>query len=147
MVTSVINSHFHIYHWISQKNSIFHCLFDALFYRSDKLSWNCSSFYRIDKFKPLASWLWLYTQETMTILTSSSGLTNIFTFSLSQSCYCFFIGNLRRANIGINSKVRFHCVYFYFKLQLPNARNYCLACFVVCLNIKCRILFHQPLQR
>src|SRR3990167_9515430 len=91
---SIKNNRLHVNHWETGNNSIFHFFFNTLFNWRNIFSWNCSTFDFTLKFKAFTSTHWLNPKQTVSILSSASGLSNVFSFSFTSFLDSFFVSNL-----------------------------------------------------
>ncbi len=146
MITSVIQSCRHIDQWIPCQYTIFHGFLDTFANRCDELVGDCSSFDRVDKLKSFTSRFGFNFNHCMTILTSSSGLTDILTFSFSKFSNRFFVGNLWSTNICFYFEFTLHAIDQNFQMQLSHTPNNCLVRFGIGFNFKRRIFFRKTLQ-
>ena len=111
MVASVVNNNFHICHRESSQNTVLHFFSNSLFYCRNKLRRNCTTFNLALPFIPFTTSFRFNSQETMSVLSSTSGLTNVFSLSLSYLFDGFFVSDLRSTCFCVNSKFPFHPVH------------------------------------
>ncbi|EKD67685.1 MAG: hypothetical protein ACD_48C00265G0001 [uncultured bacterium] len=82
----------------------------------------------------------------MPVLSMTSGLFDIFSFSFGHARNRFFVCYLWRSDICFDFKFSFHTVNKNIQMQLSHTPNYGLVCFLIGFHLKRRIFFSKPLQ-
>src|SRR3990172_6071696 len=108
MVSTVKKLDFYVYHWKSRQYSVFKFFPNSLFNCRDKFGGNCPSFNFINKLKSLPAVFRLHSKETVTILTTPTSLSDVFTFTLTFHLNCFLVSHLGCACFCIDIKLSFH---------------------------------------
>ena len=128
MEGSIIQSYHHINHWISSQNSIFQSFFCSYRNRFDILLWNNTTFNFIKEFEAFSFFFLRFNLEpAMTVLSATSRLFDIFSFSLRFSFDCFAICNLRLTNICFDAEFPFHTINNNIKMKFAHSGDDCLS--------------------
>ena len=77
----------------------------------------------------------------MTILTTSTGLSDVLSFNFARLCKSFSVCNLRCTNISFYIELAKETVNDNFKMEFTHTCDNCLSCLCICMCLKCRILF------
>src|SRR4030042_4075220 len=120
MIRSIQKYGLDINNRISGNLAALHGIFYSHFNWFNELLWYGSPFCFILKFKPSAIFIWLKPDNYMTILSLSATLSDIFSFHLSTSGYCFPIRYLRFTNICTYAKLAQQPIYYNFKMKFPH---------------------------
>ena len=139
MVTSISQSNFAVDKWKTGNYTIFHGFFNTFFNWSNKFSWNRSTFNIIDPFITTTTRQRLNLDKTVTILSPTSRLFDIFSFTLGQFSDGFFVSHLWSSSRSRHIKFSFHTIDNNFQMQFSHTRNNSLSCFLIAFYSKSRI--------
>src|SRR5699024_10547429 len=108
---------------------------------ADVFSWYNPTDDFVVKFKTSTFIIWFKFNPNMTILPTSAGLTNEFTFNLSCFAECFTVCHLRVTNISFYFKLHFQSINDNIEMKLSHTGDDRLTGFFVCFGLESRILF------
>ena len=141
MIRSVVNRRLQVNQRETGDNAAIKRFSNAFLNGRDKfLRHNAASDF-IFKLKSLAALLRLNANPNMPVLSASTRLLNIFSFSLGFLTDCFFVSNLRTSDVSLNFKLALHAIHDNFKMKLAHAGNNRLQSFFVGLNAKSWVFF------
>src|SRR3990167_10421829 len=83
----------------------------------------------------------------MSVLASSSRLTNIFALCFRHLFDGLFVGDLGFANVGLYLKLALHAIYHDFEMKLSHTRDNRLPSLYIRSDLECRIFFREALER
>ena len=124
MIRAVIQLDLDVDQWITGDNTLVHSLATTLFNSRNKFAWNNTTFNCI--FERKATPLHLRRsklQVTMTILTTTTRLLDVLTFSLSLGTNSLTISNLRFTDSTLHLELTLHAINDDVEMQLTHARN------------------------
>ncbi len=90
--------------------------------------------------------IWFELNPDMTVLTTTTGLSDELAFAIGLCLNRFSIGNLRVPNRCFNLELAFHPIDDNLEVQFAHAGNNRLTCFRIGIGSEGRILFWQLLQ-
>src|SRR3989338_1670926 len=123
MIRSVVNRRLQVNQRETGDNAAIKRFSNAFLNGRDKfLRHNAASDF-IFKLKSLAALLRLNANPNMPVLSASTALLNIFSFSLGLFTNCFLVRDLRAHDISLNFKLALHAIHDNFKMKLANSRN------------------------
>src|SRR3989344_3700580 len=123
MIRTVVKRNLHIHNRESSENTLIQCFLNPLFNCSNKFFRNRSALDSINELKTSSPLFRFYTQPNMAILSTTSGLFDVFAFGLRFVGNSFFISNLWPANIYINPKFSLHAVNDNLQVQFTHSGN------------------------
>src|SRR5262245_55744098 len=110
MVRAVVQNDFHVLDFIPSKDAAFQGFLDPLFDRLDVFTRNGATDNRILKNEAVAGTARFDGDANVTVLASATGLPDVFTFGIGLHADCFFVGNLRLADVGADIELAHHSI-------------------------------------
>ncbi len=141
MKRSIVDRSLDIHYRISGEYTGLCRLFNTLIDRLNKFLWNDTSLDFIKKFIALADFIRLETDPTMTILTTSTGLANIFPFRFGQNTDGLTIGHLWSPHIHFHFELTLHTIDNDVEMQFAHSRKNGLGRFFVCMHPESWVFF------
>src|SRR5262249_46384924 len=119
----------------------------ALLHRRDELARHIAAFHRVDELVSLAGGLRLHPQPDVAILAPPSRLLDELALDLDRLLYRLAVGNLRLADVGVDTKLALHAIDDDLEVQLAHARDDRLPRLVVGAHAKTRVFLGQAVER
>ena len=145
MISTIIDSNFNISSRITGNNTFLKSLFDTFFNGGNKVGWNGSAFDSVDEFITFTSFFWFNMNFTVTILTVTARLMNVFTFTIGWSRNSFTIGNLRSTGFNVYIEFSFLTIDNDFQIKFTHTGDNCLTSFLIVSDSKSRIFDSQTI--
>ena len=147
MIATIVNSSFKVYQWVSSDNTICSRLLDTFIDWFDVFLWNYTTNNGINEFVSFTSFQRFNAKVYVTVLSTSTRLTNELMFCFGHLLKAFFVSNLWLTNVSFNFKFALHTIYKNFKVKFTHTSNNSFLSFSVRANFECRIFFSKFLHR
>jgi len=146
---AIINGRLNTFHLIAGQWTAFHCLANPLPHGRNVLTRNRTASDLVDELEllPLLGREWLDLDDRVAELASPACLPDEATFPLGGGSNRFAIGNLRPADVGLNTKFPEHAVNQDLQMQLAHSGDYGLSRLLVAMALECRVFLRQLGQR
>ena len=80
---------------------------------------------------------------TVTVLTTTTGLLRVLAVYINSLSHCLLVSYLRSTNVCLYLEFTKETVNDDLEVKLTHTGDDCLACFCICMNTECRILFSK----
>ena len=145
MVGTIVNFSLNAQYGIAAQDTALHCLLNTFIDSGDVFFRNRTTNCRIYEFVVVFSICAdrVETYFTVTILTTTTRLTNEFTFNVNFFAECFFVSYLRSTNVSFYFEFSQQTVNDDFQMQFTHTGDDCVTCFLICVCFECGIFFSQ----
>ena len=145
MVGTIVNFSLNAQYGIAAQNTALHCLLNTFVDSRDIFFRNRTTNCRIYEFIVVFCICTNRVEAnfTVTILTTTTGLTYEFTFNVNFLTECFFVSYLRSTYVSFNLEFTKETVNDDFQVKFTHTSDDCLTCFLICMSTECRVFFSK----
>ena len=143
MVRTVVESGFDVDDWVAGDDATVEGVFDTLLDRFAVFLWDDAAFDLVDELEAFARFVRLEFDPDVAVLTTATGLFDVFTLGFGGAADGFAVGNLWGAGVGFDAVFAFQAVDDDFEVKLTHAGDDSLAGFFVSVDAESRVFLGE----